>query len=329
MFTVATNSQTHETYTGPFEPSAYHIGIKAGIAPTAWLSRKLPIENVNVAVGDNLPTLDISTSEQLAHSKEIGERLPIPLGYVGMLAHAVAPSLCFSLPTWVAVEVGYAYSDYLELFGEFAWFQARGNTFYEQVDPRQLPKQEVIGPFSTETTQSFGGYVGFKQYGDPYFNCINPYWGLKIGVLRHGDIEVTCNNIPKNEYTDLTKLTRKVFVPNIVISGGITFGFDVRLSDCFRFHFGVEVIASGGRKGNANFIDLALEDLQTPVPYSNHTIGTVKDYYKGESKDILENIEIPDHFARAKVEDLSFKAGIEDTEADLFFPITFGFVFEF
>ncbi len=324
MFTVATNSQTQDTYTGPLEPSTYHVGIKAGIAPTAWLSRKLPFENLSIGFGDNLPTHDINIAQELEKSEIIKEWLPYtPSDYANI------PWSCFSLPTWVAVEVGYAYSDHLQLFGEFAWFQAKGKTFYEIPNLDRLPK-EKRPTFSTATTQSFGGYVGFKHYGNLCFNCINPYWGLKIGLLHHDDITASLNNIPNDEtLTSFTTLTRKFFVCNTVISGGIALGFDVRFSDCLRFQFGVEVIASGGRKGNADFKLFTPQNLPKDMTIGNIINEIKDDPNPNPFKDILKHTDIPDHIARAKVGDFSLKVPIENTSADLFIPITFGFVFEF
>jgi len=215
---------------GPLEQGTISAGIKAGIAPTFWFGRDPLFTDTQLLEKEKvLLTLNNEQTKEIKPS------------YRGL----------FSLtPWWTSIDIGYALYNNFEVFGEFVWQGASGNTISFEGKDLGLDTVNSI-TLAMDNTNSFGGYVGFRHYLSPWLDCIYPFWGLKIGALHHrnatGSIAIKMGN-------DTLKTNNAVFFPQqTVLSGGAAFGFDSYLTDCLKLRLGVEVIASGSRKGNANF----------------------------------------------------------------------------
>ncbi len=239
------NEKWHNTYNeeGPLTQGTISAGIKGGIAPTFWFGREPLFTDTTLSMnGKPFKTLDNEKTKDVTPN------------FRGL----------FSLvPAWAGVDVSYALYNNFEIVGEFAWQHATGQSV--SFNGKDLGLETINSiTLSMDNTDSFGGYVGFRHYLGPWFDCIYPYWGLKIGALHHRDIT---GSIAIKMGSDTRKTDSAIFFPqDTVLSGGAAVGFDSYITDCLKFRFGLEVIASGTRKGNADFIAKANQyDIKSKI----------------------------------------------------------------
>jgi len=266
-FTLNTHSNFRSTdaaFAGPLEPCTYVLAIKPGIAPTFFLDRK--------------PAIFFFPHEELEVYSD-PRKTPI-----------TSFSDAYRLPFYLSGEIGYALNCNMELFAEIAWRHASGQTvldsligtpplaIQEQFTNERLGSPKLSKIYTDFNTIAF--YIGAKYYYDQCYECINPFLGLKLGVLHHNNIHIdyTLIDVDRRGRTkEGTKIPIKgaSYLSNYVVSGGVTFGFNTPIpmtllegwipiplfEDCLSFEFGVDIIAAGCLKNNRmSRIDVPLEE---------------------------------------------------------------------
>ena len=185
--------------TGPLEPGTVTLGVKAGVAPTFWVLEKSP-NRLFAGVEALFNKLGAKTTNNFND--------------------------IFDVPIWVAVELGGAITECVQLFGEGVWR-------YADVKAHLL--------IDTTKTETFGGYVGIRYY--PVNFCtssIHPYCGFKLGGM--------CQSI--NNTITLSK---------DFISGGFMVGLNASLPGCLNLKLDAEVLFSGPALTAGNFGRTATE----------------------------------------------------------------------
>jgi hypothetical protein len=161
----------------------------------------------------------------------------LPLGFI----ESNGSNQSFRAPWMFGVEVGYAYSGHMELFGEVNYSFSKGR-----------PEDRFFGTNLVHTEFSrfgaFGAYLGGRYYFERA--CWGPsfYIGGKLGILnylsRRYNARVTSPTTIDFRKQDFTRTT-------ISPSAGLQVGVDFLLCDGFSIDLMAEVIFSGSPKTNS------------------------------------------------------------------------------
>ncbi len=293
----AASDWVRDVWDGPLEPGAIGAGIKAGPVFSRWYDKEKELFTIN-------------------NQDCTSEGCTIITGQNPTKFNDMFGGASF----WLSGEISYNVTQSIKLFGEVAWRRASGQN-ENKVPPKEY-ELDKLGNFQIrqrfDTFHSIGGYAGVRYYIGTWLDCIEPYFGFKLGLLNHSDIcqeliiktidqEKKPSKICEEECKD-PKLQQATYFNNNVVSGGPVFGFTYDLWGCVFFHMSVEVIASGCMKANRE-----IPFKVTPPPPVNENNdgndGTVKTTQQN-------NIEIT-----------NISMGTIGT--DFAVPVTFGLVFQY
>ncbi|CDR32877.1 hypothetical protein [Criblamydia sequanensis] len=236
-------------YEGPLTPCSFGVGIRGGVAPTWFTDR-----------GDNLI---------------IG-----PVAPIGVLDEfsVVKFNDAFDTPWTISAELGYAFSDHVELFFEGAYTHASGKT--HEVDFDFVPGFPLTASFGFDNYSDWALYAGARYHftGCDLCGCrVWPFLGAKLGAKFYDkvkyDVDFTFTSIVPPlviEFEDSFTVYKRQTVPSI----GAQLGFEAKFSNCFSFVFMVEALWSGCFKPNESILipsPVTTPDILAEVLSPGHT----------------------------------------------------------
>ncbi len=149
----------------------------------------------------------------------------------------------FKVPLYLAGEVTYTVFDNVSLFGEVSWRNAKSKPFSQTL---KASTGQSSFDVRTNSANSIAGYVGIRLYGHSPWESIEPYVGIKMGILHNrsinGTISLNGNKI----------VQANIFPKNNVVSAGLQVGIDASITSYMKLIVQAEIVPTGAPTNNRN-----------------------------------------------------------------------------
>ncbi len=169
----------------------------------------------------------------------------------------------FHVPWSVGMQIGYAYTDNVRIYGEINYLQAQGKKEVS-IESQTAPSvQSLISPHRFHLVDA---YVGGRYYSERYCDYLAGFFGAKLGFTNHfsTDIDIVIANTPIDSiFTDVPFFKKRFFV-----SGGINGGLDLCFCNNWAFVLTAEIIFSAAPR-------LTEDLILNPIIFSRFTTLSV------------------------------------------------------
>lgn len=227
---------------GPLETCGWGIEVRGGVAPAIFSNR----EPYFLVVGD----------------AEEGE------GRVVNWFCGPKFSDVFKTPWTVAGQLNFNTSDRNQIFAEFSYTKAGGDSFSRTATIRDV---EITNSFCFNSFGQFGAYLGHRYYIFSFCDSsANIYFGQKVGIAHQKKV---CANIVRTQPAEpVFNINGLIYDSQTVISGGLQLGFDYCFSNCFKLLIQAEVVGTGALDNTISNINFVPGE-QSAVNASNIIVG--------------------------------------------------------
>jgi hypothetical protein len=198
-------------YEGPLTPCSFRLGLRGGVAPT-WFTDKGDSLLISDDIPDTVQTFSVPDFDDV-----------------------------FDTPWTIAANLGYAFSDSLELFLEGNYTHADGKRHTEELF-------DFNYRFKHDGYTDWGLYAGARYHFCGYDMCgcrAWPFLGVKFGAKFYDSIKVDLEIEDPIADVEVDFDHFKFWESSVQPSIGAQLGFEAQVSNCFTLVFMAEAVWSG------------------------------------------------------------------------------------